>query len=103
MSPLKTDLWPHQQTGVERIVSQDATLLAFGMRAGKTLTTLASIEARKANRVLIIAGKAPCTDVWEYQIAQHTDWTDVTNISTGSIKKRAEKAKNATVSVPRRD
>lgn len=88
---LNTKLWPHQRDAVAFVIDHPHAMLAMGMRTGKTLTTLAAIEALDLRRVLIIAGKTPVREVWKYQIAQHTDRQDVVDLSYGTMEKRAER------------
>ena len=71
----KTPLWDHQREGVEFALGRPASMLAWGMGAGKSLGVIATLEASSSERVLIAAPKS-VVEVWPDQFAQHAgrDW-----------------------------
>lgn len=94
-SNLRTALWRHQQAGVEFAQPRAATLLHMKMGHGKTLTTLALLDAWDAERVLILCPKS-VVDVWPGQFARHvaTPWT-VCPLGAGTVAKRVALADQA--------
>lgn len=90
---LNKPLWPHQQQALNFAKTRAASLLAMGMRSGKTLTTLALVEEVDARFTLIVASKWPVSMVWTAQIEEHTDWyasRKVLDLSKGTVAKRAD-------------
>lgn len=71
----RTALWGHQREAVDFALERSAALFAHGMGSGKSLTTIATLEASEASRVLIAAPKS-VVEVWPDQFAQHAgrDW-----------------------------
>lgn len=69
---LRTRLWKHQQAGYDAAVDQAATLLAMGLGTGKTLTTIALLDAWDAHRTLILCPKSVVA-AWPEQFQRHMD------------------------------
>lgn len=67
---LKTNLWRHQQAGFDAAVDQPATLLAMGLGTGKSLTTIALLDAWNAQRILILCPKSVAA-AWPGQFRDH--------------------------------
>lgn len=71
----RTELWGHQREGVDFILARPASMLAWGMGAGKSLGVIGALEEAGAERVLIAAPKS-VVEVWPDQFTQHAgrDW-----------------------------
>jgi SNF2 family DNA or RNA helicase len=67
---LRTLLWRHQQAGFDAAVDRPATLLAMGLGTGKSLTTIALLDAWDAQRTLILCPKSVAA-AWPGQFRQH--------------------------------
>jgi len=80
-SSLKTRLWRHQQASFDAAVSQPATLLAMGLGTGKSLTTIALLDAWDARRTLILCPKSVAA-AWPGQFQQHLDGPPVVAVLT---------------------
>jgi SNF2 family DNA or RNA helicase len=95
VAPLtRTDLWEHQRDAVEFALARPGALLAHGMGSGKSLSTIATLEASRAQRVLVAAPKS-VVDVWPDQFAQHAgrDW----HIWAGQVQGARGPLKNPSV------
>ena len=98
---LKTPLWRHQAAAVAFARDRAHTLLDMRMGHGKSLVSLALLEAWDAKSVLILAPKS-VVSVWPGQFARHveTPWT-VCPLVAGTVAQRAALASAALASSPR--
>lgn len=84
-----------QQKAVTRLYEYDETILYAKMGAGKTIITLSAIsellEDHVLSRVLIIAPKRVCQNVWQSEARQwaHTAHLDIA-VAVGSEQKRVQ-------------
>lgn len=78
---LRTPLWRHQQAAFDVAVNQPATLLAMGLGTGKSLTTIALLDAWDAQRTLILCPKSVAA-AWPGQFRQHLDMPPVVAVLT---------------------
>lgn len=78
---LRTRLWRHQQAGYDAAVDQTATLLAMGLGTGKSLTTIALLDAWDAQRTLILCPKSVAA-AWPGQFRQHLHTPPVVAVLT---------------------
>ena len=65
-----TSPWPHQARGAEWLAGRYAGMLAYGMGAGKSLTTIGAISGWGAKRVLILCPRS-VIGVWRREFARH--------------------------------
>lgn len=78
---LRTNLWRHQQAGYDAAVDQVATLLAMGLGTGKSLATIALLDAWDAQRTLILCPKSVAA-AWPVQFRQHLHTPPVVAVLT---------------------
>ncbi len=98
---LKTSLWKHQQAGFDFARDRAASMLAMKMGHGKSLTTLALLEAWDAQRVLILCPKSVVA-AWPEQFRRHVDtpWT-ICPLDSGTVAQRVKLAEQVLASSPR--
>lgn len=65
-----TNPWKHQQSGADWLASRYAGMLAFGMGAGKSLTTIGAIAAWGVDRVVILCPSS-VIGVWRREFEFH--------------------------------
>lgn len=94
---LKTKLWLHQLRAYNYAMMSSGVLLAMGMGTGKTLTTLALIDGRKAKTALVICPKA-VVDVWPSEVGLHVNTPMIVcplNDKNETVAKKVKRAKQA--------
>lgn len=98
---LRTLLWKHQRAAFAFALDRPATLLAMAMGTGKSLTTLALLEAWDAQRVLIVCPKSVIA-AWPEQFRRHveTPWS-VCPLTKGTVAEKAALADTALKTSPR--
>ena len=70
---MKTKPWAHQLKALKYLYKRDRGALYTIPGSGKTKVMIDLIVNRGWKRVLIVAPKAPCKDVWVDQILMHSD------------------------------
>lgn len=88
--------YPHQQAGIDWIISHDAAALLWGMGTGKTVTTLTAIDmllhdCLEDGPVLVIAPKRVAENTWTKETAkwEHLHHLRISSI-LGTAKQRTE-------------
>ena len=88
--------YPHQDAGIDWIISRDACALFWGMGSGKTVTTLTALDLLlndylETGPVLVIAPKRVAENTWskECQKWEHLQHLRVTKIM-GTAKQRKD-------------
>ena len=98
---MKTTPWAHQLEGVEFFRSRCAAMFFWGMGAGKSLGTIASISDAGAKRVIIISPKA-VVPVWSAEFEKH--WPDhpftIVPLRKGTTKRKASALHSAIADSP---
>jgi len=89
-----TALWTHQQEAVAFAVQRKATMWHMGMGTGKSRCAIELAKRVKAKRVVILCPLSVCS-AWSDQLLQFgPDFIDI-NLSKGSVRAKAKKAKDA--------
>ncbi len=70
---MKTKPWAHQLKALEYLFERDCGALYTVPGSGKTKVAIDLIVNRGFKRVLIVAPKVPCEDVWVNEIQLHSD------------------------------
>ena len=84
----KTQPWSHQKKGADWLRDRYAGMLAFGMGAGKLLTTIGALSAWDAQTVLIVCPRS-VLGVWVRELQLHSDRRiDVVLLEKGSTKQK---------------
>lgn len=83
--PSQTDAWLHQRRAFHWAVEQEAALLNMDMGTGKSKVAIDLVNAWRAPRVLVLAGKRALT-VWPRQFREHSlaDY----HVTTGTVRTR---------------
>ena len=85
----KTEQWDHQKRGTAFALSMVSTLLAWGMGAGKTKTTIDIMNGAGADLALVLCPKA-VIDVWPTELDKHSVRPfDVLTLTKGTTAKKA--------------
>lgn len=70
---MKTKPWKHQLRALEYLFNRDCGALYTVPGSGKTKVMIDLIVNRRFKRVLVVAPKVPCKDVWVDEILLHSD------------------------------
>ena len=91
--------YPHQDAGIDWIISRDACALFWGMGSGKTVTTLTALDLllhdyMEDGPVLVIAPKRVAQDTWSKETAkwEHLQHLRISKVM-GTEKQRREALK----------
>lgn len=69
---MKTEPWAHQLKALEYLFDRDCGALYTVPGSGKTKVMIDLIVNREFKRVLVVAPKVPCKDVWVDEILMHS-------------------------------
>ena len=67
----KPPLWPHQEKALEFLKTRPAAMLAMAMGLGKSRVAIELLEARRCQRILILAPSSIVDYVWPQQLQAH--------------------------------
>lgn len=70
---LTTNLWSHQQAGLDYLRANPGALLAYDMGTGKTLTTLARIADMPRGSLILILCPLAVIPTWPDEFEKHMD------------------------------
>lgn len=90
-----TEPWSHQKAGADWLQGRYAGMLAYGMGAGKSLTTIGALAAWDSRVVLILCPRS-VLGVWLRELSLHSNKNDtVVVLDRGSTKQKNEQVRSA--------
>ena len=84
--------WPHQDRAIEFFINCPSVMADMGLGVGKSLTTIATLDACSHKRTLILSPK-PVVNVWPREFRKHSLGKElIIPLDKGTTKKKVEYA-----------